>query len=142
MPGRKRQGNNPKRRVASAGDISPEIRGNLARARYVDSAHHKSNPADYGFIPPVSPRRGKSLCDDIRVITRQEAAGLFNSGLQLAMISSYLLNGLPKFVWAVDGYGEAYEAKLGADGFSYHGYRLYRDDPFRENVIAEWRRRS
>ena len=67
---------------------------------------------------------------------------MFNSGIQLAMIGSYLINGLPKFVWAVDAYGEAYEAKLGDDGFSYHGYRLDRDDPFRENVIAEWRSRS
>lgn len=142
MPNRKRQGNNPKRRVASAGAINPEIRGNLFRARYVGSAHHKSNPADYGFIPPVNPRRGKSLCDDIRVITRQEAIDLFSFGIHLAMISNYQVNGLPKFVWAVDGYGEAYEAKLGDDGFSYHGYGLDRDDPFRENIIAEWRRRS
>ena len=34
MPARKRQGNNPKRRVASAGAIRPEIRGNLDMAKY------------------------------------------------------------------------------------------------------------
>lgn len=142
MPGRKRQGNNPKRRVAPGGAISSEVRGNLARARYVGSAHHKSRPADYGFIPPVNPRPGKSLCDDIRIITRQEAIRLFHSAIHLEMMSSYLMNGLPKFVWAVDSDGEAYESKLGDDGFSYHGYRLRRDDPFRENVISEWRKRG
>ena len=29
------------------------------------------------------------------------------------MVSDYLENGLPKFVWSVDYAGEAYEAKLG-----------------------------
>ena len=102
MASRKRQGNNPKRRVASDGAISSEVRGNLARARYVGSAHHKSRPADYGFIPPVNPRPGKSLCDDIRIVTRREAIRLFHSAIHLEMMSSYLVNGLPKFVWAVD----------------------------------------
>ena len=51
-------------------------------------------------------------------------------------------HGLPKRVWAVDDAGQAYEAMLGDDGTTYHGYRLNRTAPNREYVIAEWRRRS
>lgn len=61
MPSRKRQGNNPKRRVAPRGTVSPEIQSNLAEARYAGSALHKSKPADYEFHPPVNPRPDKSL---------------------------------------------------------------------------------
>ena len=50
--------------------------------------------------------------------------------------------GLPKVVWAVDDDGEAYEAMLGGDGSSYHGYRLDQKAPNREYVIAEWQQRS
>jgi hypothetical protein len=142
MPDRKRQGNDPKRRVAPAGTVTLETRANLDNVRYTGSAHHKSRLADYNLIPPVNPRPGKSLCDDLRTITCKEAVKLFRSGIQLEMVSSYLENGLPKFVWAVDDYGEAYEAKLGDVGFSYHGYRLYRNDPARGYIIAEWRKRN
>ena len=143
MPHRKRQGNNPKRRIAPQYAMTQEIRSNLARSRYVGSALHKSKPADYGFVPPVNPRPNKSLCDDLRVIYLREATQLFRSGIQLGMVSSYLGNNcLPKFVWAVDNYGEAYEAKLGGDNFSYHGYRLYRDQRMSGHVIAEWERRA
>ena len=58
------------------------------------------------------------------------------------MVSGYLEQGLPKRVWAVDDTGQAYEAMLGDDGATYHGYRLNRKAPNREYVIAEWRRRS
>ena len=77
------------------------------------SAHHKSRPADYGFHPPVNPRPDKSLCDKWGVIRLLEASKLFRSGIGLGMVSDYLENGLPKFVWSVDYAGEAYEAKLG-----------------------------
>jgi hypothetical protein len=142
MPSRKRQGTDPKRRVAPAGTISQDTWTNLGSARYTGSAHHKIRSGGYGFNPPVSPRPGKSLCDGLRIIARKEAVRLFCSGIRMEMVSSHVENGLPKFVWAVDHDGEAYEAKLGGDGSSYHGYRLYRDDPTQQYIIAEWRKRN
>ena len=142
MPSRKRQGNNPKRRIAPLGTLGCDARSRLAHAHYVGSAHHKSQPADYGFTPPVNPRPSKSLCDDLRPITRKEAIELFRSGIRLDMVSSHLENGLPKYVWAVDDDGNAYEAKVGDDGASYHGYRLRRDDRMQAYVLAEWRERK
>ena len=142
MPRRKGQGNDKKRRIAPPGTISNETRTYLGKARYVGSAHHKSRPADYNFNPPVNPRPSKSLCDDLRTITLQEAIKLFRSGVRLGMVSVHQENGLPKYVWAVDQDGEAYEAILGSDGPNYHGYRLNRKAPNREYVIAEWNRRN
>ena len=142
MPPRKRQAQNQtNRRIAPVGTISNEIVSNLNGARYVGSPQHKLRPADYGFHPPVSPRPGKSLCDDRRPITLREATGLFLAGIRLGMVSKPLPNGLPKFVWAVDDDGEAYEAMLGGDGPNYHGYRLKHDAANHAAVIAEWSKR-
>lgn len=142
MPRRRGQGNDKKRRIASLETISCETKANLADARYVGSAHHKSRPADYNFNPPVNPRRGKSLCDELRPIALREAIKLFRSGVRLGMVSAHQEGGLPKFVWAVDQDGEAYEAILGSDGPNYHGYRLNGKAPNRDYVIAEWNRRN
>ncbi len=46
---------------------------------------------------------------------------------------------MPKYVWSVDGAGEAYEAKIGNGG--YHGYRLTDEDDMRDYVLQEWKRR-
>ncbi len=142
MPSRKRQGNDIKRRIIQQGQLSTQIQTSLSNARYVGSPHHKSRPADYGFQPPVNPRPQKSLCDDLRTITLREARRLFRDGIRREMVSSHLENGLPKYVWAVDHSGEAYEAKLGHDGASYHGYRLYRDQRMRRYIIHAWSERT
>ena len=142
MPNRKRQGSDVKRRVVPPGGLDQEVRANLSEARYVGSPHHKRRPGDYGFHPPVNPRPHKSLCDDLRAINLREACRLFRSGIRQEMVSSYLENGLPKYVWAVDHAGEPYEAKLGHDGASYHGYRLYRDQRMRQYIIRTWRERA
>ena len=142
MPRRRGQGNDKKRRIAPLGTISCTTRKVLDEARYVGSAHHKTRPSDYNFNPPVNPRRGKSLCDELRTITLREAIKLFRSGISLGMVSDHYERGLPKFVWAVDHEGEPYEAILGSDGPNYHGYRLNESAPNREYVIAEWNRRN
>ena len=56
------------------------------------------------------------------------------------MMSTYLINGSPKYVWAVDSDGEAYEAKLSKGTNDYYGYRLEdtRDKRMRKLVIEEW----
>ena len=144
MTNRKRQGNNPKRRIAPADAIVPEVFDSLSSAGYVGSAHHKSKPADYGFNPPVNPRPDKSLCDDIRAIGKGEAVELFKAGIARGMVSAHQINGLPKYVWAVDYAGEAYEAVLSKGTNDYHGYRLEdtRDKRMRAQVIEEWNLRN
>ncbi len=59
------------------------------------------------------------------------------------MVSQFPAGGLPKYVWAVDGAGEVYEAKCRPEREAeYHGYRLGDDDRYmREYVLNEWRRR-
>ena len=143
----KRQGNNPKRRIIPRDALDPEDLGRLAReARYVGSALHKSKPADYRFTPPVSPRPIKSLCDGKRIVKKGEAKELFCQGLLRGMVSRYPENGFPKYVWAVDQNGEVYEAKVGGDGRSYHGYALStdrdRDRDLCRWVITEWNARA
>ena len=142
MPSRKRQGNDTTRRIARTGETAPEVLARLSNARYVGSGLHKRNPADYGF--PVSPRLQKSLCDDIRVIRKGEAEELFQAGITRGMVSSYLINGLPKYVWAVDRQGEVYESKLSRGARDYHGYRLSdeRDYDMKILVAREWESRN
>ncbi len=139
----RRQGNNPKRRVVPRRDIDPNVlRRLLDEACYIGSAHHKRTPADYGFDPPVNPRPNKSLCDGARSVRRDEARALFREGVRRGLISRIPAGGLPKYVWAVDDDGQAYEAKLEAGSRNYHGYALGdNDDAMRQLIVEEWRGR-
>lgn len=137
-----RQGNKPDRRIVRESFIDDDGLRQLAdRLVYVGSAHHKRFPGDYGFHPPVSPRPWKSMCDGERRILKTEAEELFRSGILAGMFSSFDFAGgsQPKYVWCVDSAGEAYEAKIGHDG--YHGYRLENDDDMRLVVLKEWKKR-
>ena len=140
----KYQGNNPKRRIARLGFLAQRELDELAStAQYRGSPLHKTRPADYGFEPPVAPRPSKSVCDGKRVIQSDEAQELLCAGIRLGMVSSHRQGKWPKYVWAVDESGEAYEAKLGHDQRRYHGYRLAKDDrAMREWVLAEWSKRT
>ena len=140
----KRQGNNPKRRLAPRDELDAEDLRRLAReTRYVGSALHKSKPGDYGFTPPTSPRPDKSLCDGKRIVKKREAMELFRQGLSRGMVSPYAKNGFPKYVWAVDQDNEVYEAKVGRDR-GYHGYALNADGErdLCRWVIREWKARA
>ncbi len=137
---RKRQGNDPKRRIAPADRLDPAGREALAtRLTYVGSPYHKLRPGDYNFQPPVSPRPWKSVCDGRRLILKQEAEELFRAGIMNGMFSNFADGDTPKYVWAVDSEGEAYEAKIGLGG--YHGYSLEDEDDFRGFVSKEWEKR-
>ena len=140
----KRQGNNPKRRIIPRGAADPDVLNRLlGEVCYTGSAHHKRAPADYGFHPPVNPRPTKSLCDRGRIIERDEAKALFREGLKRGMISDGGEDALPKYVWAVDYEGRAYEAKLERGSRSYHGYELGNDDDaMRQLVTQEWQVRG
>ena len=112
-----RLGNNPKRRLASQGELDAEDLRRLARETcYVGSALHKSRSGDYRFTPPTNPRPSKSLCDGKRIVKKREAMELFRQGLSRGMVSRYAEGGFPKYVWAVDRDGEVYEAKVGGMG--------------------------
>ena len=122
-----------------AGTYGSEEQAALLRAaKYVGSALHKRTPSNYGFHPPANPRAHKSLCDDVRAIPLQEAQRLFVAGIRKSMVSTYRQGSLPKYVWSVDDQGEAYESKLGNDG--YHGYRLDEESEktMRALVLKEW----
>ena len=142
MADRKRQGNNPKRRLVREGEAPAKIEALISRARYVGSAHHKSKHSDYGFIPPTNPRPDKSLCDGIRKINKKEATELFQNGISREMVSRHSIDGLPKYIWAVDAHEEVYEAILSKGTAEYHGYRLEPDDSMYPLVIKEWKLRN
>lgn len=136
----KRRGNDPKRRLAERGTRTPsEIAALVAAHPYVGSALHKTRPGDYGFVPTTNPRPSKSLCDARRIVSRKEAGALFRAGARKEMFSTYVRDGLPKYVWSVDAAGEVYESKVGLGG--YHGYVLDRTDPMHRVVLEEWPRR-
>lgn len=110
---------------------------------YEGSAHHKSKASDYGLTPPISPRPTKSLCDDVRIIPADEANQLLKRAFELEMVSDRREDTEPpKYAWAVDGEGEVYEAKLGNNGYRYHGYRLSKDDKLSKWLIKEWKKRE
>ena len=139
----KRQGNRPDRRVALVGSIPAQVLEALVvRLRYEGSAIHKLHPGDYGFIPPNNPRATKSACDALRPVLRPEATALFQTGLALGMVSAFDAQSTPKYVWAVDGDNEVYEAKTKPPDIAYHGYRIGDDESeMRRYILAEWRRR-
>ena len=138
------RGNNRKRQIAKHGDFNAEQLARIAaQAQYGGSALHKSKPADYGLDPPVSPRPTKSLCDGLRVVQADEARSLLLAGIHRGMVSTWPHDGLPKYVWAQDAQGEVYEAKLGGDMRSYHGYRLGDDEEaMKKWVTDEWAKRQ
>ena len=141
---RKREGNRPDRRIASANSIDDVILKALAnRVTYVGSANHKSKPGNYGFLPPTNPRPSKSLCDDIRTILLEEAKALFYEGIKRGMVSCFPSADIPKYVWAVDSDNQVYEAKTNPRlETGYHGYRLGENEKtMREWILREWHKR-
>ena len=139
----RRQGNNPKRRIATEAQASAEYLAWLSgQVRYTGNPHHKRIPANYGFDRPTSPRPNKSLCDGNRCVLEDEAQALFDEAISRGMISSYRLDEFPKYVWAVDAEERVYEAKLERGANSYHGYELgEEEDAMRQLVIHEWKLR-
>jgi hypothetical protein len=138
-----RAGNDPKRRIVEADRLSPDQRKELARqAVYTGSGYHKLRPAVYNFGPTGSPRPTKSVCDGIRVVPKDEAQQLLTNGIMKGMISEPPEQGLPTYVWSVDGQGEVYEAKTHSNNQGqYHGYRLEESDAMRHEILKTWKQR-
>lgn len=138
----KRQGNNPKRRIAPPGRLTADEKKRLERdVRYIGSANHKLHPAAYGF-PRPEPRPNKSVCDMERDILLPEAKQLVARGIQYDMFSELQADGFPKFIWSVSENGEVFEAKTDRNGTGeYHGYPLEDEDAMYKYVISVWKER-
>jgi len=140
----KRQSPRLDRRFLPRDSLTTEQREELAnRITFVGKNLHKLRPGDYGLDPPVNPRPSKSVCDDLRPVLKAEATKLLREGAHAGMVSTFVLDGVPKYVWAVDDAGEVWEAKTAPGlGTAYYGYRLGDDDTdMRKLVKKEWTRR-
>ena len=131
-----REGNRPDRRIAPEGAINPaELEALAKRIYYSGDNQHKLYPGDYGFTPPVNPWPSKSVCDDLRIVLKGEAAALFHAGLERGLTSRFGKAEIPKYIWAVDNDSEVYEAKISKNTpDAYHGYRVGSDDYMRKLV--------
>lgn len=142
---RRRNGQfNPKRKMLKVEECDFKSLAELAsRAKYGGNPEHKRNPGDFGLTPPSGPRPGKSLCDSIKVFTRQEALDLLKKGIENGLVSDRFEGQWPKNVWSVMEDETPLEAQLeSAEQGTYHGYPMQTEDPFCEEVIEQWRIRS
>jgi hypothetical protein len=130
---------NPKRGIKR---VTPAERLKLSElaghVHYSGNPEHKRNPGDYNLTPPASPRRGKTLCDDIQIFRRSDALALLRAGLSRGLVDSrWSGEGWPQLIWAVTEGEQPVEAQRDANG-SYHGYPLSANDPLFEHIIAVW----
>jgi len=137
---RRRTGYNPKRRIRQHPE--PDYLQWLAdRVNYGGNPEHKRNPGDFGLVPPSQPRADKTLCDTVKVFSRTEATRLLREGVSKGLISEREQNGYPQNIWVVTEEGWPLEAQLeNAERGAYHGYPMPETDPFREEVLAGWKR--
>src|SRR5260370_29669371 len=140
---KRRTGYTPKRQIGHVDMPSLSDRQALvARVQYGGNPEHKRSPGDYGLTPPAQPRPGKTLCDAIRQIPKEEAVELLRAGILKGMISQCGAGHWPKHIWTVSAEGEVFEAQLeNAQRGTYHGYPMPEDDDFRRMALQEWSRR-
>lgn len=138
MKPRRRQSSNPNKRFAKS--VEEKDRKFWARnVSYGGNAEHKSNPGDFGLAPPFGPRRGKTLCDGVKIFKRSEALRLLREGVRLGLVSQQSRNGYPQNIWAVAKDGTPLEAALDNQAIgSYHGYPMWTDDEFGKRVVQKW----
>lgn len=127
---------NPKRAICAR--VSLDVAEKAQGAEYVGNPLHKSNPGNFGLIPPRNPRPSKTLCDSI-VTDRAIAQALLKEGVRKGLVSVQNRNGWPQNVWAVTDDGVALEAQLDNEVLgTYHGYPMTLADPLRPSVVARW----
>ena len=67
---------------------------------------------------------------------------MFRNAIERGMISTYRIDGCPKYLWAVGANGRVFEAKLEKGHNTYHGYELGEDEKaMKQLVISEWNQR-
>lgn len=137
---------NPKRKlrpVPEPGAPQQALRSWAERARYVGNPSHKRNAGDFGLTPPTAPRKGKTLCDDAGIFSREDAQQLLREGFQRGLVSVQERDGWPQNVWAVAPNGVELDAMLDVHDASqgtYHGYPLQGADPLRGEIQLRWNR--
>ena len=101
------------------------------------------NPGDFQLSPPSDPRQGKTLCDNVEIVRRDEALRLIREGIRRGLVSEQRRNMWPQNIWAVAPNGMPVEAQLenSANG-TYHGYPLQDADPFAWEVRKTWEARD
>ncbi len=131
---------NLKRRIRQ--DVEPDYLQELVDiVKYGGNPEHKKNPGDFGLMPPSQPRADKSLCDIAGIFSKKEATRLLKEGVRKGLVSEQVRNGYPQNIWAVTADGCPLEAQLeNAEVGIYHGYPMYENDPFREEVLMRWKR--
>lgn len=132
---------NVKRKLGECKEVPPEDLEKMAeRIKYGGNPEHKRNPGDFGLTPPSGARPAKSLCDEAKIFTKEEALRLLQEGCRRGLISQRKENGWPKNIWSVKDDMFPLEAQLESSvSGSYHGYPMPKEDPFREEVLKRWR---
>lgn len=135
---------NPKRKMLKVEACDFGHLAELAsQAQYGGNPEHKKNPGDFGLTPPSGPRPGKSLCDSVKIFTKQETLELLRKGIKNGLVSDRFEGQWPKNVWSVMEDETPLEAQLeSVEQGSYHGHPMQTEDPFCEEVIKQWRIRS
>lgn len=131
---------NPKRRIRQ--EVDHDYLKWLAESvNYGGNPEHKRNPGDFGLTPPSQPRADKTLCDTVEVFSRAEATRLLKEGVRKGLISEREQNRYPKNIWVVLNDQWPLEAQLeNPQRGTYHGYPMPETDPFREEVLAKWKK--
>lgn len=138
MKPRRRQTTKANKRFAT--DVCPEDLKRWSRKiSYIGNAEHKRNPGDFGLSPPLGPRRGKTLCDAVKLFKKSEALKLLRKGVRRGLVSEQMRGDFPQNIWAVADDGTPLEAALdNQQTGSYHGYPMWRDDEFSKKVAEKW----
>src|SRR5262249_50210553 len=90
---------NPKRRICPDEETQKRrevLLDRLALVHYRGNPEHKRNPGDHGLPPPLGPRPGKTLCDQVQIFTHSEAIRLLRAGFQRGTFSVQERNGWPQ----------------------------------------------
>src|SRR6201999_2644222 len=107
-------------------------------ARYEGSALHKRAPHNFGLIPPTSPRRDKTLCDDAGIFDKRIAIRLFERAIEVGLVSAKDKSvGFPAQMWVVDDLGQVFEIMYGGSRTGYyHGYPIRRSNPLFAEIVT------
>lgn len=130
---------NRKRRIVTPTPEMGFLNELAGKVQYVGNPYHKRVPGDFALDPPSQPRPDKTLCDGAEIFRVAEAQKWLEEGVRRGMFSPTMQNEFPKHIWAVTDAGVVLEAKYNNEGpGNYHGYPLFKPDPFRQIVLKHW----
>jgi hypothetical protein len=141
------------RKVRSAASVTAgEVDRLLRQCDFEGHPHHKSEPGDFGLVPPAQPRRDKTLCNlpPYEIHAKAVAKDMLRHGIRRKMLSELRgEGGLPQYVWPQyiwyvrETDGAVFEARLGGSRPGlYHGYPLPPGDRRRDRILNAWKERE